>query len=178
MNKIDEMIRENKQEYGFDLPEDEARELAELQLEDLKRKGCTLEHNGECHGCSATKDGSECPLCDWEKRHPEYAGDELAMKIKALENKARDQLKAKVKTKVIREFKKLKVEIDLSEAARALEATARDMIEALIDFKGVEGLADEIQLKALAKVNRALDKICHNRLGFFLERTAWFDEQN
>ena len=174
MSKIDEMIRENRQEYGIDLPEDEERELAELQLEDLKRKGCTLENIGECHGCSATKDGSECPLCDWEKHHPEYASDELAMKIKDLENKARDQLKAKVKTKVIGEFKKLKVDVDLTEAARALEIAARDMIEAAREFEKVEGQSDEIQLKALAKVNEALDKIRHSKLGFFLERTKWF----
>lgn len=174
MSKVDEMIRENRQEYGFDLPEDEARELAELQLKDLERKGCTLENIGECYGCSATKDGSECPLCDWEKRHPEYADDELAMKIKALENKARDQLKAKVKTKVIGEFKKLKVEVDLTEAAKALEIAARDMIEAAREFEKVEGQSDEIQLKALAKVNEALDKIRHSKLGFFLERTKWF----
>ena len=171
MSKIDEMIRENRQEYGFDLPEDEARELAELQLKDLKRKGCTLENIGECHGCSATKDGSECPLWGWEKRHPEFDSDELAMKIKALENKARDQLKAKVRTKVIDEFKKLKVEVDLTEAAKALEATASDMIEAAREFEEVEGQSDEIQLKALAKVNEALDKIRHSKLGFFLERT-------
>ena len=174
MSKIDEMIRENRQEYGFDLPEDEARELAELQLEDLKRKGCTLENIGECHGCSATKDGSECPLWGWEKRHPEFDSDELAMKIKALEDKARDQLKAKVKTKIIGEFKKLKVEVDLTEAAKALEIAARDMIEAAREFEKVEGQSDEIQLKALAKVNEALDKIRHSKLGFFLERTKWF----
>ena len=174
MSKIDEMVRENRQEYGIDLPEDEARELAELQLKDLERKGCTLESIGECHGCSATKDGSECPLCDWEKRHPEYANDELAMKIKALENKARDQFKAKVKTNVIEEFKKLKADIDPTEAARALEIAARDVIEALREFERAEGLADEIQLKALAKVNSALDKIYHSKLGFFLEKTTWF----
>ena len=176
MSKIDEMIRENRQEYGIDLPEDEARELAELQLKDLERKGCTLENIGECHGCSATKDGSGCPLCDWEKRHPEYANDELAMKIKALENKARDQFKAKVKTNVVEEFKKLKADIDLTEAARALEVAARDMIEALREFENMEGLADEIQLKALAKVNGTLDKIYHSKLGFFLGKTVWFDE--
>lgn len=174
MSKIDEMIRENRQEYGIDLPEDEERELAELQLKDLERKGCTLENIGECRGCSATKDGSECPLCDWEKRHPEYASDELATKIKDLENKSRDRLKARVKAKVIDEFKKLKVEVDLSEAARALEATASDMIEAAREFEKVEGQSDEVQLKALAKVNEALDKIRHSKLGFFLERTKWF----
>ncbi len=174
MSKVDEMVRENRQEYGIDLPENEARELAELQLEDLKRKGCTLENIGECHGCSATKDGSECPLRDWEKRHPEYASDELAMKIKALESKSRDKFKAEVKAKVANEFKKLKVEVDLTEAARALEVAAHDMAEALRDFEGVEGQSDEIQLKALAKVNGALDKIRHNSLGFFLEKTKWF----
>lgn len=176
MSMIDEMVRENRQEYGIDLPEDEARELAELQLEDLKRKGCTLENIGECHGCSATENGSECPLYDWEKRHPEYANDELAMKIKALENKSRDQLKVKVKTKVIGEFKKLKADVDLTEAVEALEIAACDMVEALREFKRVEGLDDEIQLKALAKVNRAFDKIHHSKLGFFLEKTKWFDE--
>lgn len=96
MSKIDEMIRENRQEYGIDLPEDEARELAELQLKDLERKGCTLENIGECYGCSATKDGSECPLCDWEKRHPEYADDELATKITILEAGGEDAYKAKL----------------------------------------------------------------------------------
>lgn len=176
MNMIDEMIRENKQEYGIDLPEDEARELAEMQLEDLKRKGCTLENIGECHSCSATKDGSKCPLCDWQKRHPEYANDELAMKIKALENKARDKFKAEVKAKVTDEFEKLKVEVDLTEAAKALEATASDMIEAAREFEEVEGQSNEVQLKALAKVNEALDKIRHSKLGFFLEKTKWFDE--
>lgn len=174
MSKIDEMIRENRQEYGIDLSEDEERELAELQLEDLKRKGCTLESIGECHGCSATKDGSECPLCDWEKRHPEYDNDELAMKIKALENKARDQFKAEMRAKVTGEFKKLKVEVDLTEAARALEIAARDMIEAAREFEEVEGQNDEVQLKALAKVNEALDKIRHSKLGYFLEKTRWF----
>lgn len=174
MSKIDEMVRENKQEYGIDLPENEARELAELQLEDLKRKGCTLENIGECHGCSATKDGSECPLYGWEKRHPEYANDELAMKIKALENKARDQFKAEMKSKVIGEFKKLKVEVDLTEAAKALEATASDMIKALKEFENMEGLADEIQLKALAKVNEIFCKTKSSKLGYFLEKTRWF----
>lgn len=175
MSRIDEMIRKNTQD-GIDLPEDEARELAEMQLEDLKRKGCTLENIGECHGCSATKGGSECPLCGWEKRHPEYADDELAMKIKTLENKAKDQFCAEMKTKVIGEFKKLKVDIDLTEAAEALAIAASDMIEALREFKRVEGLANEVQLKALAKVNRAFGKIRHSKLGFFLEKTKWFDE--
>ena len=81
-DQIQEMLWALKHEYCG--PEIATRELAILELEDLKRKGCTLENIGECHGCSATKNG-ECPLCDWEKRHPEYANDELAMKLKVLE---------------------------------------------------------------------------------------------
>ena len=81
-DQIQKMLWELKNEYCG--PEIATQELAILELEDLKRKGCTLENIGECHGCSATKNG-ECPLCNWEKRHPEYANDELAMKIKVLE---------------------------------------------------------------------------------------------
>lgn len=174
MSRVDEMIRENRQEYGIDLSEDEARELAELQLEDLKRKGCTLEHIGECRGCSATKDGSECPLRDWEERHPEYASDELAKRIKALENKARDKFRAEMKAKVIEEFKKLKADVDLTEAAKVVEIAAHDMTEALREFERVEGLTDEVQLKALAKVYEAFSKIRSSRLGYFLEKSRWF----
>lgn len=169
--QIQQMMTALKWDYGIN---DNTRELAILELEDMKRKGCTLENIGECHGCSATKNGSECPLCDWEKRHPEYADDELAKRIKALENKSRNKIKAKIKAKVIDEFKKLKVEVDLSEAAKALEATASDMIEAAREFEEVEGQSDEVQLKALAKVNEALEKIRHSKLGYFLERTKWF----
>ena len=175
MDKITELIRQNKDEYGIDLPEDEARELAELQLEDLERKGCTLENIGECHGCSATKNGSECPLCGWEKRHPEYANDELANRIKALENKSRDQFKAKMQAKTIAEFKDLKLKVDLTDSAKAIETMAQDLIEALKEFEQTEGLSNEVQLKALAKVNSVFSKIKSSALGWFLEKTRWFD---
>jgi len=92
--QIQQMMTTLKWDYGI---ENNTRELAILELEDLKRKGCTCEHIGECHGCSATMSGSECPLCDWEKRHPEYANDELAMKIKILEAGGEEAYKAKLK---------------------------------------------------------------------------------
>lgn len=98
----------------------------------------------------------------------------VAMKIKALESKARDQFKAGMRAKVTGEFKKLKVEVDLTEAAKALETATRDLTEAAREFKEVEGQIDEVQLKALAKVNEALGKIRHSKLGLFLERTKWF----
>ena len=92
--QIQEMMKALKWEYGFD---NNTRELAILELEDLQRKGCTLEHIGDCRGCSATEGGLECPLCDWQKRHPEYANDELAMKIKVLEAGGEEAYKEKMK---------------------------------------------------------------------------------
>lgn len=92
-DQIQAMVKMLKDEFN---PGIAIRELAVLELEDLKRKGCTLENLGECHSCSATKNG-ECPLCNWEKRHPEYANDELAMKIKILEAGGKKAYKEKLK---------------------------------------------------------------------------------
>lgn len=85
-------------DYGGVDPDNITRELAILELEDIKRKGCTLEHICECHGCSAsTKENNYCPLHDWEKRHPEYKDDELAVKIKILETGGEAAYKFKLK---------------------------------------------------------------------------------
>ena len=56
------------------------REIAELEIEDLKRKGCLL-YGPYCLNCPIPR--KDCPLNDWQKRHPEYANDELRQKIKA-----------------------------------------------------------------------------------------------
>ena len=54
--QIHEMISALKWNFGID---NNTRELAILELEDLKRKGCTLEYIGGCCGCSAsTKENS------------------------------------------------------------------------------------------------------------------------
>ena len=70
--------RENMVEYGIET-EAEALALAELDYEDLKRKGCTCETT-VCPLCSKM---GNCPLLDWEKRHPEFVNDELAQKIRS-----------------------------------------------------------------------------------------------
>ena len=93
-DQIQKMMWALKNEYCR--PEVATRELAVLELEDLKRKGCTLENLCECHGCSATKKGS-CPLVDWQKRHPEYADDELAQRIRVLEAGGEEAYKEKLK---------------------------------------------------------------------------------
>ena len=91
-SQIQGMIDELKDEFG---PEIVTRELAVLELEDMKRKGCALEYAckfDQCRGCSMS---SNCPVIGWEKRHPEYANDELATKIKILEAGGEEAYKKK-----------------------------------------------------------------------------------
>ena len=92
--QIQGMLDDLKDEFGWDIA---TRELALLELEDMKRKGCALEYTckfDQCRGCSIS---NKCPVIGWEKRHPEYANDELAMKIKVLEAGGEEAYKAKFK---------------------------------------------------------------------------------
>ena len=80
-------------EFGPDIA---TRELALLELKDLKRKGCTgyAFTYDQCRVCSMS---NKCPKLNWQDRHPEYANDELAMKIKVLEAGGEEAYKAKLK---------------------------------------------------------------------------------
>ena len=92
--QIQGMIAELRDMFGSDIA---TRELALLELEDMKRKGCALEYAckyDQCRGCSIS---DKCPVVDWEKRHPEYANDALAMKIKVLEAGGEEAYKAQLK---------------------------------------------------------------------------------
>jgi len=93
--QIQGMLKALRDDMGYPA----TRELAILELEDMKRKGCLCERtDGYCIGCSAMAGGSgNCPMNDWEKRHPEYANDELAMKIKILEAGGEEAYIAKLK---------------------------------------------------------------------------------
>ena len=76
----------NENHYELGLDDSVAFKLAELQYKDHKRKGCICE-TAQCYECRMF---AKCPMLDWEKRHPEYAKDELAMKIRVLCRKAAD----------------------------------------------------------------------------------------
>ena len=92
--QIQGMIAELRDMFGSDIA---TRELALLELEDMKRKGCALEYAqkyDQCRGCSIS---DKCPVVDWEKRHPEYANDELATKIKILEAGGEEAYKSQLK---------------------------------------------------------------------------------
>lgn len=92
--QIQGMLDDLRDEFGWDIA---TRELALLELEDMKRKGCALEYAckfDQCRGCSIS---NKCPVIGWEKRHPEYVDDELAMKIKVLEAGGEEAYKAQLK---------------------------------------------------------------------------------
>lgn len=88
------MIKQLRDEYSPDIA---TRELAILELEDMKRKGCVLDFANRFGECRACPKANECPVCTWEKRHPEYRDDELAMKIKVLEAGGEEAYKEKLK---------------------------------------------------------------------------------
>ena len=91
--QIQGMITDLRDEFGQDIA---TRELALLELEDMKRKGCTRYAftYDQCRVCSMS---NKCPKRNWQDRHPEYANDELAMKIKVLEAGGEEAYKAKLK---------------------------------------------------------------------------------
>jgi hypothetical protein len=92
-SRIQTMLNELKDEFGPDIA---TRELAILELEDMERKGCTHESANKFDQCRDCPNSEKCPVLDWEKRHPEYANDELAMKIKVLEAGGEEAYKAKL----------------------------------------------------------------------------------
>ena len=115
--QIQGMLDDLRDEFGWDIA---TRELALLELEDMKRKGCALEYAckfDQCRGCSIS---NKCPVIGWEKRHPEYVDDELAMKIRVLEAGGEEAYKARLKAQ--KEAKK--------KAEKAQKATDTDRVNA------------------------------------------------
>ena len=119
--QIQGMLDDLRDEFGWDIA---TRELALLELEDMKRKGCALEYAckfDQCRGCSIS---DKCPVIGWEKRHPEYVDDELAMKIRVLEAGGEEAYKAQLKAQeeAKKEAKK--------KAEKAQKATDTDRVNA------------------------------------------------
>ena len=155
--QIQGMLKALRDDMGYPA----TRELAILELEDMKRKGCLLERaDGYCIGCSAFKNG-KCPMNDWDKRHPEYKNDELAMKIKILEAGGEEAYKAKLKAqeeakrKAEEEAQKA-TDVDRAEACRhlldlfrkskltATEGGVLDLIENILNAKTKAEIWDEV----------------------------------
>jgi hypothetical protein len=69
----------DRDEYGvYD------EQLARLHLEDCARKGCLIEYGPYCINCPHNHENN-CPLATWQTRHPEFANDKLAQRIKRRE---------------------------------------------------------------------------------------------
>ena len=120
--QIQGMINSLRDDYPKEIV---TRELALLELEDLARKGCLLEGKiGYCYGCSAN---NNCPLNGWEKRHPEYVNDELAVKLRILkaggEEAYREQQKRieEAKKKAEEEKNRAKSEDRIDAACKVLQ---------------------------------------------------------
>jgi len=118
--QIQTMIKQLRDEYSPDIA---TRELAILELEDMERKGCVLDFANRFGECRACPKADECPVCTWEKRHPEYANDELAMKIKILEAGGEEAYKEKLKHQEklrAEELKKKAEQLDCAELKQKL----------------------------------------------------------
>lgn len=146
---IQSTIKSLKEDCGFSAA---TREFAILELEDMQRKGCLLERaDGYCIGCSATANGGECPMNGWEKRHPEYANDELAMKIKVLEAGGEEAYKEKMKRqeellkKAEEEKNRAKDEDRIDAACKVLQIVKDSSIEHPVSAIMISAVVDLIR---------------------------------
>ena len=117
--QIDGMLTQLRDEFGPDIA---TEELALLELEDMQRKGCALEYAYRFECCACSK-GPECPVLTWEKRHPEYANDELAMKIRTLEAGGEEAYNARLKAQEEAKKKQDEAKQKLQNLKNAIDAT-------------------------------------------------------
>ena len=148
--QIQGMIAELRDMFGSDIA---TRELALLELEDMKRKGCALEYACKYDQCRSCSISDKCPVVSWEKRHPEYANDELATKIKILEAGGEEAYKAQLKAQ---EEAKKKAE---EEAQLATDADRVDACRHLLDLFFKSKMSSKLSLsegEVLDSVNSIL----------------------
>ena len=155
--RIQSMITELRDEFGSEIA---TRELALLELEDLERKGCLVEYGPYCLNCPAYREGN-CRLNDWQKRHPEYENDALAMKIQVLEAGGEEAYKAKLKAreeaKRKAEEEKLKAsDTDILEAARKLlKLHFTSQVEGKTEANYLEALSDILNAETKVEIEAA-----------------------
>jgi len=110
-----------------------------LECQDLWRKGC--HHiDEECSNQCA-----DCPLCNWEKRNPEYKDDELAKRLKELRAEARGVQNAEIAKRLAEERKKNGIRLRHSFVTDEQVAKAKQV---LID-NGIEEDEVETVLQAI-----------------------------
>lgn len=161
-SRIQTMLSELRDEFGPDIA---TRELAVLELEDMARKGCTRDYASKFDQCRDCLSSERCPMLDWQKRHPEYANDELAMKIKVLEAGGEEAYKEKMKRqeeflkKAEEEKNRAKDEDRIAAACKVLQIikdskqpVSAIMISAVVDLiRNVKTTKSELEA-AVAKI--------------------------
>lgn len=86
MHRItDTLIEKYQADFHDEFARTPSKEYVTLFLQDLVRKGCDIECGVDCRGCTLLKD-NKCPLNDWQERHPEFVNDDLAKRLKELED--------------------------------------------------------------------------------------------
>jgi len=116
--QIQQMMKALKWDFGV---KNNTRELAILELEDMERKGCTHESANTFDQCRDCPNSEKCPMLDWEKRHPEYANDELAMKIKVLEAGGEEAYKKKLEAQNAARLQKEEQDAQLKAAKESID---------------------------------------------------------
>ena len=152
--RVQSMITELRDEYG---PEIATRELAILELEDMERKGCTHESVNGFDQCCDCLNSDKCPMLDWQKRHPEYANDKLAMKIKVLEAGGEEAYKEKqkqieeAKRKAEEEKNRAKDEDRVDAARKVLQIIKNSTIEHPVSAIMINAVFDLIRNEKTTK---------------------------
>lgn len=147
-SRVQSMITSLRDEYGHEIA---TRELAILELEDMERKGCTHESVNKYDHCRDCPDFKKCPMLDWQKRHPEYADDELAMKIRILEAggeeayKARLKAREEAKRKAEEEKNLAKDEDRIDAACKVLQIIKDSTIEHTVSAHWINSVVDLIR---------------------------------
>ena len=92
-----------------------------------------------------------CPMIDWQKRHPEYANDELAMKIRILEAGGEEAYKEKQKR--IEEAKR-KAEEEKNRATNEDRVDAACKVLQIIKDSNIEHPVSAIMISAVVDLIR------------------------
>lgn len=104
-------------------------ELILLECQDMWRKGChSLEDTEDCRGCTCCSDMSECPVMSWEKRHPEYKDDELAKRLKALQDELRGIQRKEIDKRLAEERKTVGIRLSHSFVTKAQVEKAKQVL--------------------------------------------------
>lgn len=138
------MMKDNKDEFGINMNEPYAKELAVLQLQDLKRKGCHVEYlKTDCRKCPYADD---CPLLRWTRDNERFANDALAKEIYRLSHGTTDeQFRQKRDAKRVTDYDRasaLNKIVDLYLSKSEFSQHADDFMATVVSLTGADTMKE------------------------------------